>query len=85
MEIYLVMRNNLKRLFSNKITYIVLLIVPFLIVASGMISTKFTQDVIRVGIENQNSNIAEIFDELDHVQYENVYGKTFHADCIMGN
>lgn len=85
MEIYLVMRNNLKRLFSNKITYIVLLIVPFLIVASGMISTKFTQDVIRVGIENQNSNIAEIFDELDHVQYENVNGKTFHADCIMGN
>ena len=48
MAIYLVMKNNLKRLFCNKVTYIVLLVVPLLIAASGIISTKFTQDIIRI-------------------------------------
>lgn len=84
MGTYLVMKNNLKRSFGTKTTYIVLLLIPFLIVASGIISTKFTQDILQIGIEHPNDTITKQLDTLDYVQYETVGSNSLHTDLIMG-
>ena len=83
MGTYLAMVNNLKRQFANKMTYVLMLLIPVLIIGVGMLSSKFEEKTIRVGILYPQQEIQRILEKLEHVRYE-IVGKDVWVDYIMG-
>ena len=83
MGTYLAMVNNLKRQFANKMTYVLMLLIPVLIIGVGMLSSKFEEKTIRVGILYPQQEMQRMLEELEHVQYE-IVEEDIWADYIMG-
>ncbi len=85
MGIYLVMKNNLKRLFANKMTYLLMFIMPVMIVVGGMAGTQISLNNICVGIINQEESILDKWKKFENVQYQIIEGEVVQTDFIMGN
>lgn len=76
---YLVMKNNLKRCFQNKTTYLLIFMIPLLISVVGMISINFAQENLKIGTEGETPQ--ETFAKVTFVK---VKKETLHTDLIMG-
>lgn len=75
---YLVMKNNLKRYFQNKTTYILTLLIPILISLIGMISINLSTQEIKIGTENlPNFNIEK-------ATFVKIEQDSIHTDYIIG-
>lgn len=59
MEACLVMRNNLKRIFKNKYTYLVLILVPLVLTGIGELANGISDKTVRVGLVDSMQEIAE--------------------------
>ena len=76
---YLVMKNNLKRYFQSKMTYILVLIIPILISIIGIISTNLATEKIKIGSENLVSEA-----NIEKSQFVKIEKDSIHTDYIMG-
>lgn len=76
---YLVMKNNLKRYFQSKTTYILILIIPILISIIGMISINLTVEKIKIGTENL---VPET--NIEKTTFVQIDKDSIHTDYIMG-
>ena len=84
---YLVMKNNIKRLMVRKSTYVLMLVIPFILVIIGSVSVRIENRQIRVGVLGGDSYIASMTGELQKmhgVVYQIADAKTIHTDTIMG-
>ena len=76
---YLVMKNNLKRCFQNKTTYLLIFMIPVLISIVGMISINFSQANVKIGTEG-----AAPQETFANVTFVKIKKETVHTDLIMG-
>jgi len=86
MEIYLVMKNNLKRNFFKKSTYIIMFLLPVMIAVIGMITSGISQSSIRVGIIADDVVFRDVqvrLDKYENIDYELADARTIHTDRIM--
>ncbi|SEW42525.1 ABC transporter permease [[Clostridium] fimetarium] len=86
MEIYLVMKNNLKRNLFKKSTYIIMFLLPIMIAVIGMITSGISQSSIRVGIiadEVVFRDVQARLDKYENIDYEPADVRTIHTDRIM--
>lgn len=79
LAVYLVMKNNLKRCFQNKTTYLLILSIPLLISIVGMISINITERNVKIGTVGAVSK--ETFEQVTLVK---INKETIHTDFIMG-
>lgn len=86
MEVYLVMKNNLKRVFQNKITYLWMLLIPAAIGLLGMLSTSIMESRLRIGLlpGAEMAEIQEKLEALDFAEYRIADRATIHTEQIMG-
>lgn len=86
MAAYLVMKNNMKRVFQNKMTYLYLLLIPIVIALVGAISGAVSEKHIRVGVLEGEAweSIAEELNALEPVLYEKANPDTVNTDSICG-
>ena len=86
MEIYLVMKNNLKRNFLKKTTYIIMLLLPVVISVIGITVNGISQSTIRVGIIADEALFHEVearLEKFENIEYERADARTIHTDKIM--
>ena len=86
MAIYQVMKNNVKRNFSKKSTYIIMFLLPIMIAVIGMITSGISQSSIRVGIiadEVVFHDVQARLDKYENIDYELADVRTIHTDRIM--
>lgn len=87
MEIYLVMKSNLKRNFLTKSTYFIILLLPVIISMIGIFANGISSNSIRVGVFTEDNKDYEDFQKrmngYENIQYEKADGKTIHTDVIM--
>ena len=86
MEIYLVMKNNLKRNLFKKSTYIIMFLLPIMIAVIGMITSGISQSSIRVGIIADDVVFRDVqvrLDKYENIDYELADTRTIHTDRIM--
>jgi len=86
MEIYLVMKNNLKRNFLKKSTYIIMLLLPVVISVIGITVNGISQSTIRVGIIADEALFHEVearLEKFENIEYERADARTIHTDKIM--
>lgn len=76
---YLVMKNNLRRCFQNRITYLLILIIPILISIVGMISINIATEKVKIGIEGAVPK--EIHEKAIFVE---INKETINTDYITG-
>ena len=87
MATYLVMKNNLKRTFANKFTYLVMLLVPIAISFAGIVSGSFSNADIRVGVIGNTKELTEVseaFSVYPTVHVEIAKQESMHTDLITG-
>lgn len=84
MGTFLVMKNNLKRIFANKYTYLLFILVPVLIVGTGVVGTRMTEKTIRVGLLHPVKEVQEQLESYDYVQYQIADEQSAQTDFIMG-
>ena len=84
MGTFLVMTNNLKRIFANKYTYLLFILVPVLIVGTGVVGTRMTEKTIRVGLLHPVKEVQEQLESYDYVQYQIADEQSAQTDFIMG-
>ncbi len=90
MAVYLVMKNNLKRVFQNRLTYLWMMLIPLLIGLVGIFSTSVVESQICVGLiigdENEDAllKIQSELEEMKGVVYKIADQDTIHAEQIMG-
>lgn len=84
MAAYLVMKNNLKRVFHNKLTYLWMVLIPVLIGLAGIMSTRIVEDKVRIGIIGNADEITKELDTLAYVDYQSADSRSLHTDQIMG-
>lgn len=84
---YLVMKNNIKRLFQKKSTYLLMVLIPVVLIFTGSLSVRMEDKQFRVGILGSNAyviSMAEQLEGMENVQYEVADEKTINTDQIMG-
>lgn len=84
---YLVMKNNLKRLLAKKSTYILMVIIPFVLILIGSVSVKIEKKGLRIGVIGSDEYLESIecnFENIDYIQYEKADKRTINTDQIMG-
>ena len=87
MAIYLIMKNNLKRVFATKFTYMVMILIPVAISFISILSDSISNPKIRVGVIGNAEEFAEITDFF--LLYPSIYcetaeAETMHTDVITG-
>ena len=83
----LVMKNNIKRLMRIKSTYLIMVLVPFLLVLIGTVSVRVENKQLRVGILGSETYIQAMSEELeglDGVLFELAGEDTINTDKLMG-
>lgn len=87
MGIYLVTKNNLKRIFLTKSIYIIIFLLPVIICVLGIIINGLSNRTIRVGIVTDNTAIYQVcenqMNQYENIQYERADASTIHTDLIM--
>ena len=84
---YLVMKNNLKRLLAKKSTYILMVIIPFVLILIGSVSVKIEKKGLRIGVLGSDEYLESIecnFENIDYIQCEKADKRTINTDQIMG-
>lgn len=76
---YLVMKNNLKRYFQNKTTYLLIVLIPLLISIVGIISINLGEAKVKIGTEE-----AVPKDLYEQVTLIKINKETINTDYIMG-
>lgn len=87
MAIYLVMKNNLKRTFATRYTYVVMILIPVVISFLGTISNSFTGSSIRVGVISNAKEFGEVEGVLSvhsRIECEMADKDSKHTDLITG-
>ena len=87
MVTYLVMKNNLKRTFLTRFTYIVMLFIPIVISFVSIVAGSFSDSDIRVGVIGDAAEYKEISDAFDAypmIHYERAKEASKHTDLITG-
>lgn len=87
MATYLVMKNNLKRIFTTKFTYLIMLFTPVAVSFIGASSGALSNKDIQVGILCEKEEFHSMTDHLgsyEGIQYEWADAKTKHTDMITG-
>lgn len=87
MVTYLVMKNNLKRTFLTRFTYIVMLFIPIVISFVSIVAGSFSDSDIRVGVIGDAAEYKEISDAFDAypmIHYERAKKASKHTDLITG-
>ncbi|MDO5573239.1 MAG: ABC transporter permease [bacterium] len=92
MAAYLVMKNNLKRVFHNKLTYLWMILIPAIIGLAGIMSTRIVENRIRVGVicdetikrAAAESEIFRELEELPYLEYQLADRQSIHTEQIMG-
>ncbi len=84
MEACLVMKNNLKRVFANKYTYLLMILIPLLLSLSGFAGSNIQVKTIRVGVLNPTKDMTEQLVGCNQVKYEIADEKAAKTDLIMG-
>ena len=87
MEIYLVMKNNLKRVFATKFTYMVMILIPVAISFISILSDSISNSDIRVGVIGDAEEFEEITDcflRYPSIRCERAKADTRHTDMITG-
>lgn len=84
---YLVMRNNLRRRFSNLKTYLVLLLIPIVVLLISTWRNDYKESTMTIGIECEES-LEEFAKRYDLLKYENLTlvkadSRSKHTDSIM--
>jgi len=78
MAIYLIMKNNLKRVFATKFTYMVMILIPVAISFISILSDSISNPKIRVGVIGNAEEFAEITDFF--LMYPSIYCETAEAE-----
>lgn len=84
---YLVMKNNLKREFMKKQTFLILLLMPILIIIFGVYGTKLQEKTVRVGILGGEEFYQECqgwMQNTEGVLTDRASEKSLHTDVITG-
>ncbi|MDO5292189.1 MAG: ABC transporter permease [bacterium] len=87
MGTYLVMKNNLTRIFSRANTYLIMMIVPIAIFLFGAITEQITSNELRIGVLGQESDrrdCEEIFLNDNRIKVLQAEFDTVHTDEITG-
>lgn len=87
MGFYLVMKNNLKRQFKNKMTYALIIVIPIVIFGMISIVQHFEKKEVRVGIIGaDNSQLVTVEKILasDNISWE-IVTENVNAKYIMGD
>ena len=87
MATYLVMKNNLRRVFTIKFTYLVMVLIPVAVSFISVASNAASSADIRVGIiceEDEFEEIAENLGSYMGIQCERADASTKHTDVITG-
>ncbi len=88
MAIYLVTKNNLKRVFQNKWTYLWMVLIPIAVTLIGSLSTRIAMNKVRVGVIAEDSQEMErVTDELRSnrfIEFQIVSEDINHTEQIMG-
>ena len=86
MEAYLVMKNNLKRSFKKKSTYLFMILIPIFIGIAGILTNYISEENISVGIlNNPNSKIKiEELSKINNIKCSEVNEETKNTDVRMG-
>jgi len=86
MEIYLVMKNNIKRNFLNKSTYIIIFLLPVIIAVIGMAISGISQSSIRIGIIANDAVFHDVqvrLDKYENIEYERADARSIYTEMIM--
>lgn len=86
MEAYLVMKNNLKRSFKKKSTYLFMILIPIFIGIIGVLTNYISEGNISVAVlNNPNSTVKiEELSEIKNIKYSEGNEDTINTDVIMG-
>ena len=87
MAVYLVTKNNLKRCFRKKSTYLFMLLIPILIGVVGMFTNNMKQPVIRVGVLADSTESLTIMQKImisDNVECQMADRDSINTDRITG-
>ena len=87
MVTYLVMKNNLKRIFATKFTYLVMLLLPVAISFVSIVSSSLANSDIRVGVICDAEEYREISDSFltyPTIRCEMAKSASKHTDLILG-
>lgn len=87
MAVYLVMRNNLKRCFSKKITYLFIVLIPIFVGGLGIFTNNITASSIRVGVLTDVKEPLEGIENattFENVQYQIANRESIITDTITG-
>lgn len=84
MGTFLVMKNNLKRIFANKYTYLLFILVPALLVGAGIIGARMTEKTVRAGLLHPVKEVQEQLESYNYVQYQIADAESAQTDFIMG-
>lgn len=87
MATYLVMKNNIKRTFATKFTYLVMLLIPIAISFASIVSGSLSNSDIRVGVicnAEEFKEVSEAFSTYPEIRCEMEESESRHADLITG-
>ena len=86
MEAYLVMKNNLKRSFKKKSTYLFMILIPIFIGIAGVLTNYISEGNISVGVLNNPNNTIKIeeLNNIKNIKYSEVNENTINTDVIVG-
>ena len=88
MGTYLVIKNNLKRSFYNRILFILLLVLPVLLTVLIGFVNQISSNSLRVGILTEENlvsteNMTDILHPSENIQYKQANVNSIHTDLIM--
>lgn len=89
MGIYLVIKNNFKRSYNNRILFILMLLLPVILTVLGGFANQISSNEIRIGILPGNhtqyyKEVTGILDTSKGVRYAKADAASIKTDLIMG-